>query len=41
MLKEGGISVMIGFAVIVGAFIGVVITWQTLSWGPRVQVSPR
>src|SRR5258708_25441864 len=30
MLKEGGISVMIGFAVIVGAFIGVVITWQTL-----------
>jgi putative ABC transport system permease protein len=30
MLKDGGISVMIGFAVIVGAFIGVVITWQTL-----------
>ena len=30
MLKEGGISVMIGFAVIVGSFIGVVITWQTL-----------
>lgn len=30
MLKEGGISVMIGFAVVVGAFIGVVITWQTL-----------
>jgi putative ABC transport system permease protein len=30
MLKEGGISVMIGFAVIVGAFIGIVITWQTL-----------
>jgi putative ABC transport system permease protein len=30
MLKEGGISVMIGFAVIVGTFIGIVITWQTL-----------
>lgn len=30
MLKEGGISVMIGFAVIIGAFIGVIITWQTL-----------
>jgi putative ABC transport system permease protein len=30
MLKEGGISVMIGFAVVVGVFIGVVITWQTL-----------
>jgi putative ABC transport system permease protein len=30
MLKDGGISVMIGFAVVVGAFIGVVITWQTL-----------
>jgi putative ABC transport system permease protein len=30
MLKEGGIAVMIGFAVVVGAFIGVVITWQTL-----------
>lgn len=30
MLKEGGISVMIGFAVVIGAFIGVVITWQTL-----------
>jgi putative ABC transport system permease protein len=30
MLKEGGISVMIGFAVVVGTFIGVVITWQTL-----------
>ncbi len=30
MLKEGGISVMIGFAVVVGAFIGIVITWQTL-----------
>ena len=30
MLKEGGISVMIGFAVVVGAFIGIIITWQTL-----------
>jgi len=30
MLKEGGIAIMIGFAVVVGAFIGVVITWQTL-----------
>lgn len=30
MLKEGGISVMIGFAVVVGTFIGIVITWQTL-----------
>jgi putative ABC transport system permease protein len=30
MLKDGGISVMIGFAVVVGTFIGVVITWQTL-----------
>ena len=30
MLKDGGIAVMIGFAVVVGAFIGVVITWQTL-----------
>jgi putative ABC transport system permease protein len=30
MLREGGISVMIGFAVVVGAFIGIVITWQTL-----------
>jgi putative ABC transport system permease protein len=30
MLQEGGIAVMIGFAVVVGAFIGVVITWQTL-----------
>lgn len=30
MLKEGGISVMIGFAVVIGAFIGIVITWQTL-----------
>lgn len=30
MLKEGGIVVMIGFAVVVGVFIGIVITWQTL-----------
>lgn len=30
MLKEGGISVMVGFAVVVGTFIGIVITWQTL-----------
>ena len=30
MLKEGGIVVMIGFAVVIGAFIGIVITWQTL-----------
>jgi putative ABC transport system permease protein len=30
MLKEGGISVMMGFAVVVGTFIGIVITWQTL-----------
>jgi putative ABC transport system permease protein len=30
MLKQGGIVVMIGFAAVVGAFIGIVITWQTL-----------
>ena len=30
MLREGGIVVMIGFAVVIGAFIGIVITWQTL-----------
>src|SRR5258708_40313817 len=30
MLKEGGISAMIGFAVVVGTYIGVVITGQTL-----------
>lgn len=30
MLREGGIAVMVGFAVVVGAFIGIVITWQTL-----------
>lgn len=30
MLNEGGISVILGFAVLVGIFIGIVITWQTL-----------
>jgi len=30
ILKEGGIVVILGFAVVVGMFIGVVITWQTL-----------
>jgi putative ABC transport system permease protein len=30
MLREGGIAVIVGFAVVVGTFIGVVITWQTL-----------
>ncbi len=30
MLKEGGISVMIGFMTVVGIFIGIVISWQTL-----------
>jgi putative ABC transport system permease protein len=30
MLKDGGIAVMLGFAVVVGIFIGIVITWQTL-----------
>ncbi len=30
MLKEGGIVVIIGFAVVIGSFIGIVITWQTL-----------
>lgn len=30
MLKDSGISVMLGFAVVVGIFIGIVITWQTL-----------
>lgn len=29
-LQNGGIAVMVGFAVVVGAFIGIVITWQTL-----------
>jgi putative ABC transport system permease protein len=30
MLQDGGIVVMVGFAVVVGAFIGIIITWQTL-----------
>ncbi|MGH8253621.1 MAG: ABC transporter permease [Steroidobacteraceae bacterium] len=30
MLSDGPIAVMIGFAVVVSAFIGIVITWQTL-----------
>ncbi|MFT4073991.1 MAG: ABC transporter permease [Asticcacaulis sp.] len=30
MMKEGGISIMIGFMAVVGVFIGIVITWQTL-----------
>lgn len=30
LLKEGGISVILIFAVLVGFFIGIVITWQTL-----------
>ncbi|MDI7775224.1 ABC transporter permease [Asticcacaulis sp. EMRT-3] len=30
MLKEGGISILVGFMVVVGIFIGIVITWQTL-----------
>ncbi|UDF02751.1 ABC transporter permease [Asticcacaulis sp. AND118] len=30
MMAEGGIAIMIGFAVVVGIFIGIVITWQTL-----------
>lgn len=30
ILKEGGIAVMIGFMAVVGIFIGIVITWQTL-----------
>ena len=30
MLKNGGIAVILGFAVVVGLFIGIVITWQTL-----------
>jgi putative ABC transport system permease protein len=30
MLKDGGVAVMIGFAAVVGLFIGIVITWQTL-----------
>ncbi len=30
ILKEGGIGIILGFMVMVGIFIGVVITWQTL-----------
>lgn len=30
MLKDGGIAVMLGLAVVVGMFIGIVITWQSL-----------
>lgn len=30
IMKEGGISIMIGFMALVGIFIGIVITWQTL-----------
>ena len=30
MLKESFIAVVLGFAVVVGGFIGIVITWQTL-----------
>jgi putative ABC transport system permease protein len=30
MLKEGGVTMMIGFAIVVGIFIGIVISWQTL-----------
>jgi putative ABC transport system permease protein len=30
MLTDGGVAVMLGFAVVVGIFIGIVITWQTL-----------
>jgi len=30
MMKEGGIAIMIGFMALVGVFIGIVITWQTL-----------
>lgn len=30
LLHEGGIVMFLGFAVVVGAFIGIVITWQTL-----------
>ncbi|ESQ83591.1 permease [Asticcacaulis sp. AC466] len=30
MLKEGGIAVILGFMAVVGVFIGIVITWQTL-----------
>ncbi|ESQ85229.1 hypothetical protein AEAC466_05825 [Asticcacaulis sp. AC466] len=30
LLKEGGISIILGFSVVVSTFIGVVITWQIL-----------
>jgi putative ABC transport system permease protein len=30
IMKEGGIAIMIGFMALVGVFIGIVITWQTL-----------
>lgn len=30
MLEDGSVSVFLGFAVLIGAFIGIVITWQTL-----------
>lgn len=30
MLQEGGITIILGFSVLVGIFIGIVITWQTL-----------
>jgi putative ABC transport system permease protein len=30
ILKQGGIGIILGFMVLVGIFIGVVITWQTL-----------
>ncbi len=30
ILKEGGIGIILGFMVLVGVFIGIVITWQTL-----------
>lgn len=30
MMKEGGIAIMVGFMALVGIFIGIVITWQTL-----------
>lgn len=30
ILKEGGIGIILGFMVLVGIFIGIVITWQTL-----------
>ncbi|EGF93402.1 permease family protein [Asticcacaulis biprosthecium C19] len=30
IMKEGGIAIMVGFMALVGVFIGIVITWQTL-----------